>query len=230
VLNGRRLRSDAIQPAWEAVIGVLIGIGLVSLAGSLALFTMYDFGTALLLTVFGALIILSVGVAGVATSRLGGSDVSLRWESLVGGVGALLLFVSLFLDIAAPTSSADSDLEFAHGSLSDMGYAYWLELAVVAALGLVAAALAHRLPRARLLAGGLLVACGIQAALHLSGLLFQLWRLDAGSYDEHAWRFGGVVGVLGCALLLAAGIGVLRAGRLSTAQTSQATASTRPSR
>ena len=212
------LAGKVVVLAQEAVNGVLIGIGLLSVAGSLALLRAYDPSPALVLTFLGALAILGAGVLGAATSRPAGLDEGPRWALRAAGIGAFLLLATLVLDVAAESGgySGPYPNSAGLGHVAEMGYQFWLELAVAAGIAAVATALAYRLPRARLLAGGLLIGVGAQAALHISGLLFQLVKFDRNL--EHTWRFGGVVGLLGAGLLLAAGCAVLRASQAPSPQ------------
>jgi hypothetical protein len=198
--------------ARAAVNGMLIGVGLLTVVASLALLSVYDIGAAFLLTSLGGLAILGAGVLGTATDRPFPrfNESPPRWTVLAAGVGAALLLMSLFLDMASPTSATGITDDDLLGQLSAKGYAFWVELAFAAGLAVVAGALVYRSPPIRLVAGGFLIAVGLQAALHLSGLLFQLGKFDRNV--EHAWRFGGAAGLLGCLLVLAAGSGVVWAG------------------
>jgi hypothetical protein len=198
--------------ARDAVGGFLVGIGLLSGAASFALLHYYDWVPAPALTLLGALAILAAGVLLLATNRSSEMRPSPGWASLAAGSGAALLIFALFLKMAVASLEPEPE-SLGVEPLSELGGAFWVELAGAGAVGLAAAALTGaRRSRARMVVGGLLVAVGVQAGLHIVGLLFQLGKFRNNLSDE-AWKFGGIVGLLGVALLLAAGIAVLRAGR-----------------
>ena len=199
----------ATGSAREAGHGALIGFGLLSVAASVALLGPYSSSAAVTLTALGGLAILGAGVLGAARARPAGLDESPRWVPLAAGIGALFLLASLFLDFASRAKVTSSPDTTGLGDVSEMGYAYWLELAVAVGVAVIAALLAYRVPHARVLVGGLLLAIGLQTALHLSGLLFQLAKFDKNL--EHSWRFGGLIGMIGSVLLLVAGSGILLA-------------------
>ena len=70
-----------------------------------------------------------------------------------------------------------------------------------------------RAPRARLHAGGALIALGALLALHYVGVMIQIAKYSGGG----SLRIGGALGVAGALVVLAAGISVLRFERRSRA-------------
>jgi hypothetical protein len=72
-----------------------------------------------------------------------------------------------------------------------------------------------RVPRLRLHAAGMLVGLGVVLALHVAGVIVQL------AHDDGVGeiRLGGPLGIVGGGLLVATGLGVLRAGREPEAPT-----------
>ena len=94
------------------------------------------------------------------------------------------------------------------GLLEEAGY-YAIEVLVAVAAAVVAYVLLIRAPRARVRAGGALIAVGTLLVLHLVGLMIHIAKWE----EVDALRLGGPLGVAGGLLLVVAGISVLRAER-----------------
>ena len=95
------------------------------------------------------------------------------------------------------------------GLLEDWAGSYAIEVLVAVAAAVVAFVLLIRAPRARVRAGGALIAVGTLLVLHLVGLMFQIAKWEG----VDALRLGGPLGIAGGLLLVVGGISVLRAER-----------------
>lgn len=191
VLASRRGRLSR-----EAADGLLLGVGLI-VAAAMAAFvgSVFDFDGMVVLTAVGAAAIAAAGVLGLLTRRAPEVDWPRR-ARVVAAAGVVLGFSPLVVNVAEWGSS---------GLLEKWGGAFYIEaLAAGAVAGLALLGLI-RAPRARLPAGGALIAVGFLLALHYVGLMVQIGKWEGAD----ALRLGGPLGVAGGLLLIAAGISVL---------------------
>jgi hypothetical protein len=184
----------------DAADGLLLAIGLLAFA-AMAAFVGTDFyfdGTARL-TMVGAAAIAAAGALGLLTRRAPEVGWTNRARVFLSG-GLLLGLAPLLVNLAEWGSS---------GLLESWGGAFYLEVLVAGAGAGLATLALLRAPRARLRAGGALVAVGLLLAFHYIGLLIQIGKWEGAD----SIRIGGPIGILGAVLLVAAGASVLRGER-----------------
>ena len=197
----------------DAADGLLFGVGVLVFAAMAAFVgSDFDFDGTARFTWVGAVAIAAAGALGLLTRRA--PEVGWpRRGRVVAAAGVVLGFSPLLVNVAQWDSS---------GLLEKWGGAFYLE--VLAAGAVVALALLGllRAPRARLRAGGALIAVGALLALHYVGLMIQIAKWEGAD----AVRLGGALGVAGGVLLIAAGFGVLRAERPAEAPAATSIAAT----
>jgi hypothetical protein len=199
--------------ARESVDGLLLGVGLIVIAAMVAFVgSVFDFDDTAALTAIGAIAIAAAGALGVLTRRAPEVEWPRR-ARVVAAAGVVLGFSPLLVNVADWEST---------GLLESWGGAYYLEVLAAGAVAALALLALFRAPRARLPAGGALIAVGALLALHYVGLMIQIAKWEGAD----ALRLGGPLGVAGGLLLLAAGIGVLRSERSDKAPASPAVPAT----
>ena len=191
------LKSRRGGLARESADGVLLGVGLIVAAAMVAFVgSTFDFDGTAAVTAAGAAAIAAAGVLGVLTRRA--PEVELRRRTgRIAAAGAALGLLPLVVNLAEWSDS---------GLLEDWGGSFYIEVLVAEAAAVVALLLLIRAPRARLHAGGALIALGALLALHYVGVMIQIAKYEGGD----SLRLGGPLGVAGALVLLAAGISVLR--------------------
>ena len=193
----------------EAVDGLLLGVGVVVLAATIAFVgSWFELGEAAVFTGLGALAVGSAGALGLLTRQA--PEVPLPGRSLtLAGTGTALGLSPLVVNVQ-PWESA---------LLEGWGRPFYLEVLVAgAAAGLAFGALI-RTPRARLQAAGALVGIGVLLALHLAALLVHV-ATDGRAQDI---RLGAPLGIAGGLLLILAGRKILRGERPAEAPASAST-------
>jgi hypothetical protein len=184
--------------------GLLLAVGIVVFA-SMAAFvgSEFDFDGTARFTWVGAVAIAAAGALGLLTRRAPEADWTRRGR-ILASAGLLLALAPLLVNVAEWGSS---------GLLESWGGAFYLEVLVAGAVAAVAILALLRAPRARLRAGGALVAVGVLLTFHYVGQLFQLAKWEG----VDAIRIGGPLGIVGALLLVAAGSSVLRGTRTAAA-------------
>jgi hypothetical protein len=186
--------------AREAADGLLLGVGVIVFAAMAAFVgSVFDFAGTVVVTAAGGSAIAAAGALGLLTRRAPEVDRPRRAGVLVAA-GAALGFSPLVVNVAFWEKS---------GLLEDWGGSYYTEVLVAVTAAVLALLVLIRAPRARLRAGGALIAVGVLLALHLVGLMIQVAKWEGAD----ALRLGGPLGVAGGLLLVVAGISVLRAER-----------------
>jgi hypothetical protein len=185
----------------DAADGLLLGVGVIVCAAMAAFVgSEFDFDGTVRFTAVGAAAIAAAGALGLLTRRA--PEVGWpRLSRVLTAAGVVLALSPLVMNMAYWENS---------GLLEEWGGAFYIEVLVAGAVAVVAMLWLLRLPRARLRAGGALIAVGALLALHLTAHMVQIVKWE-GSVD--ALRFGGFFGVAGGLLLVAAGISVLRGDR-----------------
>lgn len=199
--------------------GLLVGFGLMT---SVASFSLLSFALRRLETggtlvpvvvVLGAIAILAAGLV-CARPLLGVRAVGRVHPAAfwLGLAGAVVFFAALFRNYDGASSLID---ELAEGVSAE----FFVEPGFAVAFTVVALVVMGSLSRP--LAAGLLLAVGLQAALHYVGLIIAaLMAVGAGPEEEKAKGFlglpdeveaGGFIGLLGALLVVAAGVVALRA-------------------
>lgn len=186
--------------AQEPVDGLLLAVGIVALAAMAAFVaSSFEFADTAILTVLGAVAIGAAGALGVLTRRA--PEVGWpRRARVLTVTGVVLGFAPLFVNLGYWSRS---------GLLEGWDGAFYLEVLVASVAAALVLVVLVRAPRARLHAGGALVALGSLSALHYVGLMIQIAKYEG----VDALRAGGVLGVVAGLLLLAAGVGVVRSER-----------------
>jgi caspase domain-containing protein len=195
VLAGRRgkLSRDAVD-GFVLAVGVMVFAAMAAFVG-----TVWDFDGTARFTMVGSAAIAAAGVLGLLTRRA--PEVGwTRRARVVVSAGFLLGLSPLLVNMAEWGDS---------GLLETWGGAYYLEVLVAGGVAAVAILALLRAPRARLRAGGALVAVGLLLTFHYVGLLIQIGDWEGAD----SIRLGGPIGILGAVLLVAAGVGVLRGER-----------------
>jgi hypothetical protein len=190
----------------HGVDGLLLAVGLVVCIAMLCFvgssLEVRGFGTAVL-TTLGAMAIAASGALGVVTRRAPEATVSRRGV-VIAAAGAVLTLVALVVDIGNWSKSALVD-----GISGDWALPVFLEVATAAGLALLMLLVLAAAPRWRLHAGGALVGLGTLTALHVAGVVVHIAKFEGAG----ALRWGGVIGIAGGLLLVAAGASVVRADR-----------------
>jgi hypothetical protein len=205
LVGGALLAAARGRMRREAAEGVYVGVGAASLAAAIPFANLYDVqrgGT--LLTVLGGLSLVLAGLAGIAARRA--AEVGLpRHSGILAAAGVLLGLAPLVVNFATWDSSL----------LAFEGWAFPAEVLLVGLVATGASIVLVRVPRLRLHAAGMLVGLGVVLALHVAGVIVQL------AHDDGVGeiRLGGPLGIVGGGLLVATGLGVLRAGREPEAPT-----------
>lgn len=189
----------------EAAEGIYGGVGVASVAAAIGYAGYYDIqrgGT--LLTFLAGFALVVAGLAGVAARRA--PEVPLpRHTGILASAGVLLGLAPLVVNFATWDSSL---LAF-----DDWSFSAEVVLVGLAAVG--ASIVLVRVPRLRLHTAGMLVALGVVLALHAAGVVVELAHSDG----IGGIRLGGPLGIVGGALLVAAGLSVVRAEREPEAPT-----------
>jgi hypothetical protein len=173
-------------------VGFLVCIAMLCFAWSPA--TVSAFGT-VVLTALGALAIAASGALGVLTRR--SPEVGLSRAAVVlAAAGAVLTLVALFLETGDWSTSSLVD-----GISGDWALPVFLEVATAGLLAGVLVLVLAVAPRWRLPAGGALVGLGTLTALHVAGVMVHIAKFEGAG----VLRWGGVVGITGGLLLVAAG-------------------------
>jgi hypothetical protein len=184
----------------DAVDGFVLAVGVIVFAGIAAfLGTDWEFRGTAQLTIVGSVAMAAAGALGLLTRR----PPEVGWTRrarVVVSAGFLLGLSPLLVNMGDWGGS---------GLLETWGGAYYLEVLVAGAVAAVAIIALMRAPRARLRAGGALVAVGLLLTFHYIGLLVQIgdWQ------GADSIRLGGPIGIVGSVLLVAAGASVLRGER-----------------
>jgi caspase domain-containing protein len=196
VLGFALLRSR-IQAALAG--GVLSAVGLLLAASSVALREFFGVDAAPnLVSIVGAILFVASGALLVSSSRRAPRGIHDIRTVALAIVGAVLVFVSVFVEFELGSSMAGVGLEYS--------------LEPLVAVGSIGAALVLATVLVRpLIAGGLLVAVGVLTALHDIGVIV------AAVGGESPARTAGFIGLVGGVLAAAAGARLCR-GALSTGQ------------
>lgn len=188
----------------EAADGLLLTTGVVVIAAMLAFVgSELTFGGTVALTVAGAVAIGAAGALGLLTRRAREVGWSRR-ARVMTAVGIVLGLSPLVVNVAEWSNS---------GLIESWGGSYYLEVLVAGGAAILAMLFLYRSPRARLPAGGALIAVGLLLALHYAGVMVLVGKQEGAD----ALRLGGVVGIVGGLLLLAAGRSILRFERRAEA-------------
>ena len=181
----------------ESVDGLLLAVGLIAAAAMVAFVgSTFDFDGTAAVTALGAVAIAAAGVLGVVTRRAPEVEIPRRTVR-IAAAGVAVGLSPLFVNLAEWSSS---------GLLEGWGGSYSIEVVAAEAAAMIVLLLLIRAPRARLQAGGALIALGALLALHYVGVMIQIAKYEGGD----ALRLGGVLGVAGALVLLWAGVSVLR--------------------
>jgi hypothetical protein len=193
------------------VDGVLLGVGVIVAAAMVAFVaSTFEFADTAKLTAVGAVAVGAAGALGVLTRRAPEVGWSRR-ARVLATTGVVLVAAPLLVNLGDWSGS---------GLLEAWNAAYYLEPLVAGVAAALALAALLRAPRARLHAGGALVALGTLTAFHYVGLMVQIAKYEG----VDSLRYGGALGAAGGILLLGAGVGVLRGAR--EAKASEATPAT----
>ena len=191
------LKSRRGGLARESVDGLLLAVGLIASAAMVAFVgSTFDFDGTAAVTALGAVAIAAAGVLGVVTRRAPEVEIPRR-TIRIAAAGVAVGLSPLVVNLAEWSSS---------GLLEGWGGSYSIEVVAAEAAAMIALLLLIRAPRARLQAGGALIALGALLALHYVGVMIQIAKYEGGD----ALRLGGVLGVAGALVLLWAGVSVLR--------------------
>jgi hypothetical protein len=193
--------------ARESADGLLLGVSVIVFAAMVAFVgSAFDFDGTVAVTGVGAAAIATAGILGVLTRRA--PEVGLpRRATRFGAAGAALGLSPLVVNLGDWDSSA---------LLDGWPGSYSIEVLVAGAAAIVAVVVMVRTPRARLHTAGALIAVGALLAVHYVGFMIQFAKHEG----VDSLRLGGVLGVAGGLVLLAAGIRVVRAESRSGAPAS----------
>ena len=183
VLASRRGRL-----AREAADGFLLGVGVIACAAMAAFVASeFEFAGTVVVTAAGAAAIAAAGALGLLTRRA--PEVLRPAGPACLSPRVLLGFSPLVVNVASWSKT---------GLLEDWAGSYAIEVLVAVAAAVVAFVLLIRAPRARVRAGGALIAVGTLLVLHLVGLMFQIAKWEG----VDALRLGGPLGIAGGLLLV----------------------------
>jgi hypothetical protein len=172
--------------------GILLG-GVLVVASAVTLLVFFGFEAAdSLVPLLGGILFVASGALLVRSSPPRANGSRRDWLALSLGIaGAVLILVSVFVEYEIGAS------------LASVGTSYWLE--PIVAVGSIAAALLLLTVLARpVIAAGLLIAVGVQTALHDVGVIV------AASIGGSSIRAAGFIGLVGGALAASAGARVYR--------------------
>jgi hypothetical protein len=181
-----------------AADGLLLGVGLMVLAAMVSFGSGdFEFGDTFVLTTIGAAGIAGAGVLGLLTRR----PTKVAWPRGASGLAAAGAGLGLSTLVVNMADWAES------GLVESGGPAPYLEVLVAGAAGLLGLVLFISVPRARLPAGGALIAVGTLLAFHMAGIVVQVAHYEGAD----SIRVGGPLGIVAGLLLVASGISAVRA-------------------